>query len=66
MASQFEQALVTLNEIEEPLRQAVKDSTRRVHVERLQVELSTLRQLIARDLAGALNLSLGFNSLDGD
>lgn len=62
----FEQAKTTLNAVQMPLAQAVSDPAQRVLVERLQMELSTLRLLLARDLAGSLQLSLGFNSLDGD
>lgn len=62
----FAQAGSTLKKLHVPLAEAVGDAGQRVLVEQLQAELSALKLLLARDLAGALNLSLGFNSLDGD
>lgn len=64
--SAFRQARLTLGRLQMPLADAVSDPAQRVLVEQLQADLSALKQLVARDLAGALNLSLGFNSLDGD
>lgn len=62
----FERVRSRLAEITKPLPQAVQDPAQRVLLERLQTELSLLKKLVARDLTATLNLSLGFNSLDGD
>ena len=62
----FAQAGSTLEKLQMPLAEAVADPGQRALVEQLQAELSALKQLLARDLAAALGLSLGFNSLDGD
>lgn len=62
----FAQARSTLEKLQMPLADAVSDPDQRALVEQLQAELSALKQLLARDLAAALGLSLGFNSLDGD
>jgi len=62
----FSQARQTLDKIGMPLAQAVQDPAQRALVEQLQSELSQLKRLFARELTAALDLSLGFNSLDGD
>ncbi|MCB1800515.1 MAG: imelysin family protein [Gammaproteobacteria bacterium] len=62
----FAQVRSTLDAVQMPLAEAVSDPAQRALLVRLQQELSTLRQLVAADLAGTLGLSLGFNSLDGD
>ncbi|MCB1860095.1 MAG: imelysin family protein [Gammaproteobacteria bacterium] len=62
----FEQALTTLSQIVLPLSRAVSDTGQRELIIKLQQQLAQLKQLIARDLAETLGLSLGFNSLDGD
>lgn len=62
----FEQAERALSEIQPPLSQAVADAGQRKHVERLREDVSRINEQVARELAPALGLSLGFNSLDGD
>lgn len=66
ISRRFEQAKATLLTIDKPLPEAVGDPVIRVRVEQLQAELSELKGLLGRDMATALGLSLGFNSLDGD
>lgn len=62
----FERASAILHKLHMPLSDAVKDPGQRDLLVRLQAEVSALKQLVAGDLATTLNLSLGFNSLDGD
>lgn len=62
----FSRARAALELITMPLSQAVSDPEQRQHLLQLRQALSQLKQLIAQDLAQSLNLSLGFNSLDGD
>ena len=62
----YQDAELTLTRIESPLKQAVSDSRQRKQVVQLRQSLSGLKRLIATNLAQELDLSLGFNSLDGD
>lgn len=62
----YQQTLLDLDAIKMPLPQAVSDSAQREKVLQLRQQLSVLKALIGRDLAAELELSLGFNSLDGD
>lgn len=62
----FADATAALDKVRAPLSKAVTDPSQREHVLTLRQSLSQLKQLIAQDLAQSLNLSLGFNSLDGD
>lgn len=62
----FQRVHTALRDVDAPLSQAVALPGQRVRLQRLGAELSGLQQRVARDLAGTLNLSLGFNSLDGD
>ena len=62
----FDQAQRAVARIVLTLPEAVGDSAQRALVEQLQAELAVLQGLVANDLAGALGLTLGFNSLDGD
>ncbi len=55
-----------LNHIEPPLAQAVKDPTQRQQVEQLVTTLAELKQILIGELAPALEIPIGFNSLDGD
>lgn len=56
----------SLKKIELPLKQAVANELQRKQLIQFRLNLSALKQLIARELAAELGLSLGFNSLDGD
>jgi predicted lipoprotein len=62
----FERAFAKLDAIGEPLHKAVEDPAARPKVEALVSEVKAQRQLIARELAPALDLAIGFNALDGD
>lgn len=64
--SQLQLAHQILNGIDLPLAEAVGDARARSRVEQLQRTVSRLKGLVGRDMAAALELSLGFNSLDGD
>jgi hypothetical protein len=66
IAEAFKASREQLTAIGLPLSKAVADSAEREQVLKLQRQLSQLKGLIGRDMAAALNLSLGFNSLDGD
>lgn len=55
-----------LKEIGLPLPQAVEDPAQRQRVEQLIADLSGLKQLLLGELAPALEITIGFNSLDGD
>ncbi len=62
----FERTVATLDGIGAPLHTAVEDPAARPKVETLVTELKALRQLVAQELAPALDLAVGFNALDGD
>lgn len=62
----FSASTAALGSIDRPLAAAVTDPQARLVVERVRDELATLRALIGEDLSRALELPLGFNSLDGD
>ncbi len=62
----FERAFAALDAIGEPLHRAVEDPKARPKLETLVTELKALRQLVAQELAPALDLAIGFNALDGD
>lgn len=55
-----------LNKIELPLAEAVKDAQQRQRVEFLVTALAGLKQTLLGELAPALEITIGFNSLDGD
>ena len=62
----FERVFATLDGVGLPLDKAVEDPAARPKVETLVTELKALRQLVAQELAPALDLAVGFNALDGD
>lgn len=62
----WSRALVAVEAVSMPLDQAVADSGAREQVERLRRRVSELKALITTELAPALDLTLGFNNLDGD
>ncbi len=62
----FKNAFSLLEQIEMPLAEAVKNIEQRERVEALRDQVSSIKNLISRDMASKLQLSLGFNSLDGD
>jgi len=62
----FQQSAQLVGNINQPLKTAVTDEKQRPMILELRSTLSALKGLIGRELANELNLSLGFNSLDGD
>tara|TARA_R110002096_G_scaffold65068_2_gene158557 strand:- start:257 stop:1282 length:1026 start_codon:yes stop_codon:yes gene_type:complete len=62
----FESSRTALGNIDVPLSQAVDNAEKRILVVRLKEQLSQLKKLLASDLTDTLEISLGFNSLDGD
>jgi len=66
IAQAFDAAIAQLQRIAPPLAQSVERPAQWQEIQQLQQQLNGLRELLARDLAQALDLSLGFNSLDGD
>lgn len=62
----FQNVFAALEKITVPLSAAVANSDQRIEVEKLRKELSQVKHLVTRDMASQLDLSLGFNSLDGD
>lgn len=62
----FENATRALEATQTPLDKAVADPEQRLKVEKLREEITAIRSLVAGSLPQALDLSLGFNSLDGD
>ncbi|WP_119459417.1 imelysin family protein [Rhodospirillaceae bacterium SYSU D60014] len=62
----FDQTLATARGIDVPLDVAITDPAQRPAVERLAIETKALKQLIGDRLAAAIDIPMGFNSLDGD
>ena len=62
----FQQTIATAQSINGPLGDAVRDPARRPAVEKLARETKALRTLIAQRLTAAIDVALGFNSMDGD
>ncbi|MET0065395.1 MAG: imelysin family protein [Candidatus Thiodiazotropha sp.] len=63
---QFESSRSLRRNIDLPLHRAVDDPSQRVRVLAYRQALSELKRLVTAEMANALDLSLGFNSLDGD
>ena len=66
LMTSYEQALVTLKAVDKPFRKAAKDQVLRPKMDYLRFLAEDLAKRSAGNLAIALNLSLGFNALDGD
>jgi predicted lipoprotein len=66
LARAFDQTIATADSIAVPLEQAVANPAQRPAVEKLLVETTALKQLLAEKLPPALGIPLGFNALDGD
>ena len=62
----FRQTLATAGSIDVPLTDAVRDPARRPAVEKLAREAKALRALISQRIPVAIDVPLGFNSMDGD
>lgn len=55
-----------LDNIDQSLEDAVEDRSGRGKLMMLQANIDALQQLLANDVSGALGITLGFNSRDGD
>ena len=64
--SAFENTILATKQINVPLYEAVTDAKNRPKVEKLLAETTKLMDLIAGPLSKAIDIPLGFNSLDGD
>jgi uncharacterized protein len=62
----FDRALAAAASIGAPLEQAIADPAPRPKVEELRGAVKDIQRLASTHLAGALGVSIGFNSLDGD
>jgi hypothetical protein len=62
----YKRAYASLDAILLPLSLAVRDPQERIKVKALRDQVSQLKALVGRQLSEALDLPLGFNSLDGD
>lgn len=62
----FATALTTVAKSDDPLAQTIETADGYAWATQLKREVSSIKQLITRDLAQTLDLPLGFNSLDGD
>lgn len=62
----FTRAFAQLDAIGPPLHAAVADPAARAQVEALLAEIKRLRLVVAKELAPALDLLVGFNAMDGD
>lgn len=63
---EFRNAQALLGELAPPLRQTLGDNGTYKKVEALAITLKSIRDTMALELAGALDLAGGFNALDGD
>jgi len=63
---EFANAKGLLDELRPPLRETFGDEDSYARVGVLAITLKSIRDTMALELAGALNLSGGFNALDGD
>jgi len=66
MRKAFNMTLATARSIARPLAEAVTDPGTRPVAERLATQVQALEQIVRTRLAAALDLSVGFNALDGD
>jgi hypothetical protein len=66
VAAVLDQALAARDKITLPLGKAAADAGQRPQVEALAAQLAALRDLLAGPVAVHLNLTIGFNALDGD
>ncbi|MEX0759972.1 MAG: imelysin family protein [Tistlia sp.] len=62
----FRLTLENARGIEGPLAEAVVDAARRPALEKLQTQLTALRQILRGRLSAATGLTVGFNAMDGD
>lgn len=62
----FDTAIARANALNDPDLSGVSDPVRRLKVEVLQRAVRDVQVLVAEQVAGALGITAGFNSLDGD
>lgn len=62
----FDMTIATARSIPGKLSEAVVDPERRPPVEKLSTQILALKQIVKTRLSAALDLSVGFNALDGD
>lgn len=62
----FPQTIETIGTITMPLQDAIVDPEQRTKVEKLELQSRALRSLFEQRLAPALDIPVGFNSMDGD
>lgn len=63
---EFDNAQALLGQLEPPLRETFGDEGSYAKAEVLAITLKSIRDTMALELAGALDLAGGFNALDGD
>ncbi|MEX0923986.1 MAG: imelysin family protein [Rhodovibrionaceae bacterium] len=66
MRKAFDQTLANARSIDQPLAEAVADPANRPKVEKLLTQVLALKQIVKTRVAQALEVSVGFNALDGD
>ena len=66
MRKAFRLTLENARSLDVPLERAATDPNLRKRVEKLSLQVRALRQLVRTRVAEALDLAVGFNSLDGD
>jgi predicted lipoprotein len=62
----FRQTIASARAIDVPLFEAVRAPARRAAVEKLAREAKALRSLVSQRIPAAIDVPLGFNSMDGD
>lgn len=66
MRKAFAMTRDTARGIDKSLAAAVEDPAVRPQVEKLSIQVLALKQIVKTRLASALDLTVGFNALDGD
>jgi uncharacterized protein len=66
LAFEFGNGIANLQAIDTPVRQSIKSDDTYERLTLLTITIDSLRDTMAQELAGALELSGGFNALDGD
>jgi hypothetical protein len=62
----FGRAIAAATSAGAPLEEAIADPSHRPAIETLRAVVKDLQRLVSTHLPGALGVSIGFNSLDGD
>ncbi|MEM7529883.1 MAG: imelysin family protein [Pseudomonadota bacterium] len=66
MGAAFERAKEVAGRVDPPLTDAVSDPAKRIRVEALRIAVVDLRERVGSILGPRLDVSIGFNSMDGD